>query len=124
MSTLLILPDTINVNTNTNDINVVLLICSTIVVVVGIVAFAFYKWQETKYCYQYIINEQKYRHVLKESKGVSDNNTNKPNEKPVNIFLAFCEDRKDIRENKTFIDYCVAKYKTLKDKQLESKEDN
>jgi len=134
MDTLLILRDTITANvvkitdscshcvqeteTNWHDVIIVGIICFFVTICIGIISFAFYKWQKTKYCYQYKANEQKYQHEQNKTKGDSNNNSNKPNEDPVDKFLAFCEDRKDIRENKSFIDYCVLKYKTLKEKQL------
>lgn len=140
MDTLLILRDTITTNvvkivgscqpsiqeaeTNWQDIAIVGIVCFVVALCIGIISFTFYKWQENKYCYQYKSNEQKYQYELKKANGDRNNNANKSKEDSVDLFLAFCEDRKDIRENKSFVDYCVEKYKTLKDRQLDSKEDD
>lgn len=83
MDTLLILRDTITANvvevfdscqtclqeaeTNCDDVKIVFLICATIVVVLGIAAFAYYKWQNAKYIYMVFADNQKHLHEIEKA---------------------------------------------------------
>ena len=82
---------------NNDEVWIVSVICITIVLVALIVSVAWYRCYRAKICF--LTGEKSMTYQQK--------------------FLSYCEDRKDIREDKDFIKFCINKYMILMEERFQ-----